>query len=258
MRKGVKMTSVLAIITIVCSILTLSSCSEEEELTAQDIALKKSIVGKWKTYSINGNPGVTNNKGVITYYSDGTFTSTTFRNKKWECSDNYKYYLNGSSYIEVNSDYTVKAVISSISDDEIVYSDFANNKGFKCENMVSHKITADYSKDIIGLWEGVEMTGESTHGTADHRWEYRADGSYTYFTKDADGNWVADESNSGNEYYVDGDFFGSRWIKDGKENREWWDIEKCDGKEMVWSALRRTSNGKVFSTKMVLRKIASI
>ena len=46
------------------------------------------------------------------------------------------------------------------------------NKGFKCENMVSHKITADYSKDIIGLWEGVEMTGESTHGTADHRWEY--------------------------------------------------------------------------------------
>jgi uncharacterized lipoprotein YehR (DUF1307 family) len=257
MKKGVKMSTVLALIAMVGAILNLTSCSEEEELTAQDVALKKSIVGKWKTYSVNGNLGITDNKEVITYNSDGTFTSTTFRNKKWESSDNYKYYLNGSSYIEVNSNYTVKAVISSISDDEIVYSDFANNKGFECQKLVSRKINADYSKEIIGLWEGVEMTGESTHGTSDHRWEYRADGSYTYYTKDAEGNWIADASNSGNEFYVDGDFLGTRWIRDGKENREWWDIEKCNDTEMVWSALRRNKSGKIFNTKMVLRKVSA-
>ena len=27
-----------------------------------------------------------------------------------------------------------------------------------------NKVTVDYSKDIIGLWEGVEMTGSETYG----------------------------------------------------------------------------------------------
>ena len=258
MRKGVNISTVLAIITMICSSLILSSCCEEEELTTQDIALKRNIVGKWKTYSIDGKLGVTNQKGVITYYNDGTFTSTTFRNNQSEGSSKYKYYLNGNSYIEVNDKYTVKAVISSIDNEEIVYSNFANNQGFKCKSMVSHKINVDYSKNIVGLWEGVEMTGESTYGSSNHRWEYRADGSYTYYSKDADGNWIADASNSGNEYYVDGDFLGTRWIRNGKENHEWWDIEKCDDSEMIWSALRKGSNGKVFSTKMVLRKVAAL
>lgn len=256
MRKGVNISTVLAIITMICSTLSLSSCCEEEELTTQDIALRRNILGKWKTYSIDGKLGVTNQKGVVTYYNDGTITSSTFRQSA--ASGNYKYYLNGNSYIEVNDNYTVKAVISSINNEEIVYSNFANNQGFKCKSMVSHKINADYSEDIIGLWEGVEMTGESTFGSSNHRWEYRADGSYTYYSKDADGNWIADESNSGNEYYVDGDFLGTRWIRNGKENRESWDIEKCNDSEMIWSALRKGSNGKVFSTKMVLRKVAAL
>lgn len=254
MKRGKNLTTVLATIVMVCSMFSLISCCEEDEVTAQDIAIQKGIVGKWKTYSIDGELGITDKKGVVTYCNDGTFTSTTFSKKKWECSNNYKYYLNGGSYIAVSNNYTARAVIA-INEDEIVYSDFNNSEGFHCQSMVSHKITADFSQEIVGLWEGVEMTGESTHGTSDHRWEYRADGTYTYYTKDADGNWVADASNSDNEYYVDGDFLGTRWIRDGKENREWWDIEKCNDREMIWSALRKGSNGKVFSTKMKMVRI---
>ena len=256
MKKNINISIVLAIITMICSTLCLSSCYDEEELTSQDIALRRNILGKWKTYSIDGKLGVTNQKEVITYHIDGTFHSSTFRQNAASC--NCKYYLNGNSYIGVNNNYTVKAIISSINNDEIVYSNFANNQGFKCKSMVSHKINADYSKNIVGLWEGVEMTGESTYGSSNHRWEYRTDGSYTYYSKDADDNWIADASNSGNEYYVDGDFLGTRWIRNGKENHEWWDIEKCDDSEMIWSALRKGSNGKVFSTKMVLRKVAAL
>lgn len=29
------------------------------------------------------------------------------------------------------------------------------------------KVNVDYSKDIIGLWEGVEMTGYETYGNAE-------------------------------------------------------------------------------------------
>ena len=120
------------------------------------------------------------------------------------------------------------------------------------------KVNVDYSKDIIGLWECVEITGESTFDSPDHRWEYKDDGSYTYYSKDADGNWIADATNSGNEYYVDGDFLATRWTMNGKETRESWDIEKCDDSEMIWSALRIGKNGKEFTTKVVLRRVSDL
>lgn len=256
MKRCVAFRSAMAAIAMVASAISLSSCSEaDDELTANDIALKQHIVGKWKTYSVDGQPSVTDSKGVITYNTNGTMTSTTFRNKRSQYATNSSYYLNGSSYIEVNSSYYVQAVINSIDDEELIYSDFSNNEGFKCQSLVSHKITKDYSKAIVGLWEGVMMTGEETYGTSEHRWEYKEDGSYTYYTKDANGNWITDSSNSDNEYYVDGDFFGSRWIKNGKEYREWWDMEKCDSNEMIWSALRKKADGTTFNTRMVMRKI---
>jgi len=43
------------------------------------------------------------------------------------------------------------------------------------------KVSVDYSKDIVGLWEGVEMTGYETYGNAEARIDYKADGTYTYY-----------------------------------------------------------------------------
>ena len=63
MKKGMKISTVLTTIILLCSTLSLSSCCEEEELTTQDIALKRNIVGKWKTYSIDGNLALPTKRG---------------------------------------------------------------------------------------------------------------------------------------------------------------------------------------------------
>ena len=42
-------------------------------------------------------------------------------------------------------------------------------------DMTWKKVTADYSQDVLGLWEGVDMTGDETYGDAHHRIEYRAE-----------------------------------------------------------------------------------
>lgn len=72
------------------------------------------------------------------------------------------------------------------------------------------KVNVDYSKDIIGLWEGVEMTGYETYGNAEARIKYEADGTYTYYRK-VDGEWQALVEDLA-EWNVDGDWLaGTRF-----------------------------------------------
>jgi hypothetical protein len=52
------------------------------------------------------------------------------------------------------------------------------------------KVTDDYSQAILGTWEG-RSTGEEGSEFDDgknHRWEYKADGTYIYYRK-IDGQW---------------------------------------------------------------------
>ena len=111
-----------------------------------------------------------------------------------------------------------------------------------CGDDKFNKVTVDYSKDFIGLWEGVEMTGSETYGNAEARIDYRADGSYTYYIKSG-GNWVV-SANVDNEYLVDGDWLATRWRSEAgaKFSYEWWDIDYIRGDEMKWSALREDAN----------------
>lgn len=128
-------------------------------------------------------------------------------------------------------------------------------------NAVFSKIAADYSRDIIGLWEGVEMTGYETHGDAHHRIEYRADGTYTYHSWDvATQTWQPLEDVF-NEWNVDGDWLATRWKNNGSNvmNYEWWDIDyiKQEGNNtiMKWSALREKEGGERFATTFTWKKI---
>lgn len=36
------------------------------------------------------------------------------------------------------------------------------------------------------MWEGQKVIGSETYGNADHRIEYKADGSYDYYNKSGD------------------------------------------------------------------------
>ena len=117
------------------------------------------------------------------------------------------------------------------------------------------KVTSDYSNDIIGMWEGVEMTGYETYGNAEHRIEYFADGTYIYFNK-VDGYWVP-STNVENEYNVDGDWLATRWRPEAGDdyNYEWWDIDYIKDGMMKWSALREKEDGTRFTTTFTWKKI---
>ena len=95
--------------------------------------------------------------------------------------------------------------------------------------------------------EGSEFDDGETH-----RWEYKADGTYVYYVKDGD-DWVSSE-NTLNEYFVDGTLLCTRWIDQGQENREWWEIN-IDGDKMNWTALRQKEDGTTFTATFEMRKV---
>ena len=122
-------------------------------------------------------------------------------------------------------------------------------------NATFHKVTADYSEAIVGMWEGVEMTGDETYGDANHRIYYKEDGIYTYYDKVGD-SWVLSK-NAGNEYNVDGDWLATRWqpTEGADYEYEWWDIDEIKDGTMKWSALREKGDKTRYTTTFTWKKI---
>ena len=115
------------------------------------------------------------------------------------------------------------------------------------------KLARDYRADIVGTWEGhCTSEGSVFDDGQEHRWQYNADGTYVYYVKDGD-NWVPSE-NTLNEYFVDGTLLCSRWIDQGQENREWWEIS-IDGDKMNWTALRQNEDGTTFTATFEMKKV---
>ena len=119
-----------------------------------------------------------------------------------------------------------------------------------------HTQSANYvADDIIGIWQGIEMTGYETYGDANHIINFRADGEYTYYVK-KDGKWVP-SANVDNEYNVHGDWLATRWRPEsGKDfNYEWWDIDYIKDGLMKWSAIREKEDGTRFVTTITWKKV---
>lgn len=149
--------------------------------------------------------------------------------------------------------------IYAITDNHFVRHDFKiSNESKEVETnktFIQKKITADYSNDIIGLWEGVEMTGDETYGNAEARIAYHADGTYTYYKKE-NGEWQPLEDVF-DEWNVDGDWLATRWQNQGSDvmNYEWWDIDYIKDGKMKWSALREKEDGTRFKTTFTWKKV---
>ncbi len=116
------------------------------------------------------------------------------------------------------------------------------------------KLTEDYSKDVLGTWEGkISSEQDAYSDDLTHRWEYKKNGTYVYYFK-KDGKWVASD-NTLNEYFVDGTLLCSRWISEGKEYREWWDVESIKDGKMKWTALRKDDDGKTYTASFEMSKV---
>lgn len=57
-----------------------------------------------------------------------------------------------------------------------------------------------------------------------------------------------------NEYFVAGNLLCARWVENGTENREWWEMT-IDGDTMNWTALREVDDGSTFTATFEMSKV---
>ncbi len=228
--------------------------------------IKEKIVGKWKGATQDGTELTTNGRTVLTFNADGTRTVSTsrfesntneylFRNKQ-----SGTYAIEGSqlkNYLDTNDGYDVAIYNIDVIDDSQLAMTMQNlNPGRKS---VYKRVTADYSEDIIGMWEVTEMTGEETYNDDNARLAFLADGTYRYYRKDDTGEWQLVSTRDVEEYFVDGDWMATRWQEKGGEmNYEWWDIDEIKDGQMKWSALREREDGTRFKTTFTWKKVSDI
>lgn len=249
---------------------TFTSCDNNDDdapsvPTQKEIETK--IIGKWERAKQDGVELLTNERGVFTFFSGGQGTATTSQYSKqlnqwiWSNRGQMSYSISGNILQQIYAATGVTNVFTVESIDEknfstLIIKRIINGKEIPLTgNAQFAKVTADYSQDIIGLWEGVEMTGYETYGDASHRIEYKADGTYIYYKKDGD-KWVSNNDRFC-EYNVDGDWLATRWQNEGSDvtNYEWWDIDYIKNGEMKWSALREKEDGTRFNTTFTWKKV---
>lgn len=215
--------------------LALAACDEKDtpqELTFEE-QIRQNIVGKWKSVAEDKEEDLTNLRTIMTFAADGTLEvsrSSLDGESQWMSHFPTAYTVSDSTVTYAK---TVKSRVIAISEKEMQLQTSEPSRIWKFV-----KVENDFSKAILGMWEGVELTGYETFGDEKHRWEYKSDGTYVYYRQDKSGDWIP-SADALSEFTVDGDWLATRWIDaDGVENREWWDIDKCDAGEMLWSALR--------------------
>ena len=255
--------------TVICGACLFTSCKKDED--NNDLKLEEKIIGKWIAAERNGQPTLTNKKNVYTFVSPTkaivsiSRNSETVEGSKWIDHTDADVAIDGNkvtvtSHPDEHTTAVDEYIITAINDTEFTAGlkltvTVNGNVVLNHEHIVRfEKVTADYSAAILGTWQGhCTSEGSVFDDGEEHRWEYRADGSYVYYAKDGD-NWVPYEGNTLNEYFVDGTLLCTRWIDNGQENREWWEIS-IDGSQMHWTALRQNPDGTTFTATFEMSKV---
>ena len=255
--------------TVICGTFLFTSCKKDED---NDLKLEEKIIGKWMAADRDGNPIPTNEKMVITFVSATKAKISASLNAHPEAGTPWDEEIEADVNISGNkvnvsfhrnerhtavheyiitsidgSEFTANHKVTSTVDGEVV---------FFIEDVVHYvKQTADYRQAILGTWQGrCTSEGSVFDDGQEHRWEYRADGSYVYYRLDGTA-WVPYGDDFA-EYFVDGNLLCTRWRNSGEEteNREWWEIT-IDGNQMHWTALRQNPDGTTFTATFEMSKI---
>lgn len=270
MKKVLSLTLAL----VLCGALVLAGCSgagssKPAEAAGPDVS--GLITGRWISAESNGKSIPTNSKIALNVVSDTKAYLTAWivtepgATPHWISRAETEVVIDGSrisftAHTEDNDTYIGEYTVTTIDGSGFT----ANYKGTLTvdgkeislgdeESVRFVKVSDDFSNALVGTWEGHSTGGvaESDDGQ-NHRWEYRGDGTYTYYVKDGE-NWTA-SANTLNEYFTDGNLLCTRWIDNGKDNREWWEIA-IDGNDMNWTALRSGEDGSSFTVTFEMTKI---
>ncbi len=235
-----------------------------------DLNVAEKIIGKWIMTDKNGQPIPTSERLVYTFVSTTKALVSASLNSRPEVGSHWSGQLEADVAISGNNvtvsmnldehttsvhNYTITAIdANEFTASDIVTITIDGNVILTAENLFRFtKVTADYSAAIVGTWQGrCTSEGSVFDDGQEHRWQYKADGTYVYYVKDGD-NWVPSE-NTLNEYFVDGTLLCTRWIDQGQENREWWEIN-IDGDKMNWTALRQKEDGTTFTATFEMKKV---
>ena len=270
MKKDVFYTLLASVMLAATAGLT-TACTSNDDNPAtpngpSESVIKENIIGKWKGITQDGSELTTNGRTVLTFNADGTRTvsksyydtdteSYILRNKQTGT-----YTIEGSqlkSYLDEADLYDVVTYnIDAIGSNEMAMTMENFRPGRKFDY---NRVTTDYAAEIVGVWEGVEMTGDETYGNAEARIIYDAYGKFYYFSKNDEGQWAINFKESDRKYIVDGDWLATSWKdENGNTNFECWDIDEIKGDVMKWSALREREDGTRFKTTFTWRKISNL
>ena len=235
--------------------------------------IEKAIVGKWITALTDGEDIPTNEKIVFDIVSPTeAYVSLSIQDRlnedtPWTDREAVSIEINGNDVIlshsaESGMVITVDLEVEAITDETLTAKrtvTIRQDGGLvkSDENMVLYeKMDVDYRKAICGLWEGHLISDQSEYDDGkEHRWEYKEDGTFVYYDKNSAGAWVPGDD-SMNEYFVAGNLLCTRWVDNGVEYREWWEIMGLDDHTMIWSALRRDEYGDLYTASFSMTRVA--
>ena len=234
--------------------------------------LEEQIIGKWMKADINGQPAPTNEKIVFTFLSateairSGSMNNHPNSEGLWADYTKFDININGqtitaTAYSNEHHATELTIVVKSINNNEFT----ADMKVTvlidgvelftKEETDRFVKVTNDYKQAVIGIWEGHVTSEQSEYDDyLEHRWQYNNDGTYVYYNKDGN-NWIPNPLNTLNEYFVDGNLLCMRWINNGAEYREWWDVASIENNVMSWTALRKKADGTTYTASFSMVKM---
>ena len=254
---------------VVCTAMVFNSCSSDDNDNNID-NLSEKIIGKWITADMNGETAPTNDKMVFTFvsttkaYVSASLNTHPEVSELWATQTENDVAINGNKMTltsHPNQHETVvdELTVTAINNSELIANRkltvTVNGKVVISEDQLVRyeKVTADYRDAIVGTWQGhCTSAGSVFDDGQEHRWQYKADGTYVFYVKDGN-NWVP-SANTLNEYFVDGTLLCSRWIDQGQEYREWWEIT-INGNKMNWTALRENPDGTTFTATFEMTKV---
>ena len=257
--------------TLICGATVFTACSSSDDNPViPDLNLSEKIIGKWMRADVNGQPLPTNNKMVITFVSTTKAYLSASLNARpevataWADKTEVAVAIDGNKVTVTNHPNEHKTSVEEFTITAISGTEFTANHKLTItidgtvvvndERTIRYaKIPTDYKADIVGTWEGrCTSEGSVFDDGQEHRWQYKADGTFVYYVKDGD-DWVPSE-NTLNEYFVDGTLLCTRWVDNEQENREWWEIS-IDGDKMNWTALRQKEDGSTFTATFEMKKV---
>ena len=249
-----------------------TSCTKDDNPVDPATNLSEKIIGKWMPTEIDGQDVLTNKKMILTFVSATKAYMSASRNSRTEVGPTWMDKVEADVVISGNkitltfhpdehntsvheftitsidgTEFTANQKVTVTIDGKVVISD--NN------TIHNVRVSRDYKESVLGTWEGQMTSEEDAYSDGKvHRWEYKADGTYVYYSLDEAGEWVPSD-NTLDEYFVDGSLLCMRWIDNEQDNREWWEIVSIKNDVMKWKGLRQKEDGTTYTATFEMTKV---